>query len=387
MKHHLVLDVGTTGVKAFLFNEKLEQIGKAYETYPVRSKKRGWVEQDPKQILLASTHVLRRVTHESKLPTTAIINVGITNQRETTVLWDSETGNPIYPAIVWQDERTKATCRSLSKKNHIVREMTGLHIDPYFSATKIAWILKHVPRAKTLLAKERLYFGTIDTWLMFHLCAHHPHLTDITNAARTLLFDIRTKRWSDELCALFGVPMNILPNVQPSISSFGTLRESVVGRPIPVSAVCGDQQSSFYACASSTSSRPKTKITYGTGVFVSQELGTEFSLADGYFTTLVPRGKTSAYALEAKVCVSGPDVEKRLDDPKALRTYLYQLAKKTDVYIKKLPKKPKEIIIDGGSSRDGLILPIQEDVSGISTTPLESYDGTALGIAMMLVER
>jgi glycerol kinase len=178
--------------------------------------------------------------------------------------------------------------------------------------------------------------------------------------------------------------MDILPDVQPSISSFGILLPSIIGRPLPIHAVCGDQQSSLFAAMESGTRPPITKVTYGTGVFLSQALGSRFALADRFFTTLVPHEHESAYALEAKICVSGPDVAKRLKSPKALQAYFYQLAKCVDEAIQKLPKKPREILIDGGSSRDGLILAIQEEVSGISTQPLISYDGTALGIAMML---
>lgn len=388
MTYSLVLDVGTTGVKAFIFDRHLRHIGKAYETYPIRSPKRGWIEQDPHAILKASIRVLRSVTHASKLPTTAITRMGITNQRETCVLWDAKTGEPIYPAIVWQDERTKARCQTLAKHHQKeVQRKTGLTINAYFSASKAEWLLDHIPKAKKLLEEDRLRFGTIDTWLLWHLSANHPHVTDETNASRTLLFNIRTKTWDEDLCAIFHIPMDILPDVHPSISAFGTLLPSIVGRPIPIRAVCGDQQSSFYAASQSTSKSPVTKITYGTGVFLSQSLGPRFALADGFFTTLVPHGHGSAYALEAKICVSGPEVEKRLKRPKALQAYFYELAKQVDTAIQKLPKKPKELLIDGGSSRDGLVLAIQEEVSGISTQPLISYDGTALGIAMMLQDR
>lgn len=386
MTHSLVLDVGTTGVKAIIFDSRFRQIGKAYETYPILIPKRGWVEQDPYAILRASIRVLRNVTHQSKLPTTAIRNIGIANQRETIVLWNAMTGSPIYPAIVWQDGRTKTRCQELTKHHgEEIRNKTGLSLNAYFSASKAEWVLKNIPRAKELLRNGRLRFGTMDTWLLRHLCAHQPHLTDETNASRTLLFNIRTKEWDADLCTIFHVPMEILPDVQPSMSSFGTLLPSIIGRPIPIHAVCGDQQASFFAASESGTRPPITKVTYGTGVFLSQALGSGFSLTDDFFTTLVPtKDKKFSYAIEAKICVSGPDVTKRLNHPKALRTYFYRLAKCVDRAIQKLPKKPKEILIDGGSSRDGLILAIQEEVSGISTQPLISYDGTAIGIAMML---
>jgi glycerol kinase len=381
----LVLDVGTTGVKAFIFDSKLNQLSKAYEKYPIRSKKKGWVEQDPNQLLTASIKVIKETVKKSKVRKSSIKSFGITNQRETTILWDKTTGKPVYPAIVWQDMRTQAFCKSLKKKwEKKVRSKTGLVLDPYFSASKVRWILKNVPKARTLASQKKLAFGTVDTWLVWNLCEGNPHVTDHTNAARTLLMNIKTKKWGPELLKLFEVPASILPKIQAPSSNFGTLKKEILGIPLPLTTIIGDQQSSFYAATqTATKKGPVTKITYGTGVFVMQTIGKSFKTKDPFFTTLVPKGKGSEYAFEAKVGISGPEVEKRLGKPEELKKYLYKLAKQTDRYIKKLPVKPKEIIIDGGSSRDGLILAIQEDVTGISTQPLIMYDGTALGTAML----
>lgn len=385
-KNVLVLDVGTTGVKAFIFDHALRQVSKAYEKYPVRSPKRGWVEQDPNKLLAASIKVIKDTVRKSKVAKSSIKSFGITNQRETVILWDITNGKPVYPAIVWQDERTKSFCTGL-KRNYQkdVRSKTGLTIDPYFSASKIRWILNHVPNAKTLASQNKLAFGTVDTWLTWHLCKDHPHVTDHTNAARTLLMNIRTKKWDAELLKLFDVPKSILPEIRPSASHFGVLDKKILGAPLPLTAIIGDQQSSFYAASKTSGKGVATKVTYGTGVFVMQALKS-FKIKDPFFTTLVPTTTGSAYALEAKIAVSGPEVEKRLHDPDALRKYFYTLAKQVDRAIKKLPVQPKEIIIDGGSSRDGIILVIQEEVSEISTQPLVMYDGTALGIARMLRE-
>lgn len=386
MSHYLVLDVGTTGVKAFLFDEKLQQVSKSYRTYPIRERKKGWVEQDPKLLLNASIETIKEVVKTSRISKEDIKSIGIANQRETVVAWDDKNGKPVYPAIVWQDTRTKSVCKRIcSKHEQSVRAKTGLTVDAYFSATKINWILNHVKDAKRLMDKKRLRIGTIDTWLLWNLCDNHPYLTDETNASRTLLMNIKKRTWDPDLLELFEVPKNILPAIRTSYSAFGMLRKSILGVSIPIKGVCGDQQASFFAARQLSLTKPTTKATYGTGVFVMQGLGQRFQLVEPFFTTLVPslKGK-AAYALEYKVGVSGPQVTKRLKKPEALKAYMYQLAKRTDVAIRKLPKMPKSIMVDGGSSRDGIILAIQEHISGTLTMPLPTYDGTALGIAILI---
>jgi glycerol kinase len=389
MKHtpyYLVLDVGTTGIKTFLFDEKLQQVAKSYRSYPIQERRKGWIEQDPNLILDMSIETIKEVVKISHVPKEHIRSIGIANQRETVVAWDKKNGNPIYPAIVWQDTRTKYACKQIEKKyGPSIRSKTGLTVDSYFSATKINWLIEHVKNAKILLKKKQLLVGTIDTWLLWNLCENHPHLTDETNASRTLLLNIKKRTWDPQLLDIFNVPKYVLPVIRPSYSSFGILRKSIIGLPIPVKAVCGDQQASFFAARQLSLTKPTTKATYGTGVFVMQGLGQHFELVEPFFTTLVPslKGK-AAYALEFKVGVSGPQVTKRLKKIEALKAYLYQLAKRTDVAIRKLPIMPKSIMVDGGSSRDGIILAIQEHISGTLTMPLPTYDGTALGIAILL---
>ncbi len=388
-KHVLVLDVGTTGVKAFIFDATFKQLSKAYEKYPVRSKKKGWVEQNPEQLLKASIKVIKETVKKSKVPKSSIKSIGITNQRETTILWDTDTGKPVYPAIVWQDMRTKAFCTSLKKKwEKNVRSKTGLVLDPYFSASKVRWILKNVPKARKLASQKKLTFGTVDTWLVWHLCEGHPHVTDATNAARTLLMNIKTKKWDKDLLKLFDVPTSILPKIQAPASTFGKLKKSILGTSLPLTAIIGDQQSSFYAATQTAKKKGLvTKVTFGTGTFVMQTLGKSFKTKDPFFTTLVPKGKGSEFAFEAKVGVTGPEVEKRLGKPKELRKYFYEVARKVDRYIKRLPKKPIEIVIDGGATRDPSVQWVLQDVTKIQTTPMCMYDGTALGTAMLQFKR
>lgn len=385
MKNVLVLDVGTTGVKAFIFNWKLEQLSKAYEKYPVVSKKKGWVEQDPKRLLSASIRVMRQAVKQSRAPKASIASWGITNQRETTILWNKTTGEPVYPAIVWQDMRTSAFCSSLKKKwERKVRSKTGLVLDPYFSASKVRWILRNVPKSRTLASQKKLAFGTVDSWLAWHLCDGRPHITDMTNAARTLLMNIRTKKWDKTLLKLFGVPLTILPKIKPSASTFGALKKNILGIPLPLTAMVGDQQSSFYAATQTAKKKGKvTKVTFGTGTFVMQSLGPVFWTKKPFFTTLVPKGKHAEYALEAKVGVTGPEVERRLGKPLELQKYLYAVAHRVNKYIKRLPRKPKEIVIDGGVTQDPSVQWVIQGVTNIETAPMVMYDGTALGAAML----
>ena len=214
-KFRLVLDVGTTGIKAFVFDEKFRQVTKVYQKLKKRFPRRGWVEQDPHELVEVSRQVLRQAIKESKAARADFLGLGITNQRETTILWDKKTGLPIYSAIVWEDTRTKNFCRWLQFfHGRTVLNKTGLPIDPYFSASKINWLLHHLPAAKILLDKKRLLFGTVDSWLLWNFCQGHPHLTDETNASRTLLFNLRTRRWDKELLKIFEVPAQILPPVQ-----------------------------------------------------------------------------------------------------------------------------------------------------------------------------
>jgi glycerol kinase len=382
----LVLDVGTTGVKALVFDGNFRVVAKSYRFIDKRRPKRGRVEQDPLQILHESIRVMRAAMAEAGIRASACVGVGITNQRETVIAWDAKTGRPAYPAIVWEDVRTARACAALRPSEATVRAKTGLAVDPYFSASKIRWLLDNVPAAKRLAADGRLRVGTVDSWLVWNLCAEHPHVTDETNASRTLLFDIRKKRWDAELLALFGVPPAILPRALPSCARFGTFSKNILGTPLPIQAVCGDQQSSLHAAFSSCRGRV-TKVTYGTGTFVSQSLGRTFRLVPGFFTTLVPgRNCASEYALESKISGTGEGVTRLLKKPAALRRYLHRLAKKVDVALKKLPYRPEAIVADGGIMRDGIVTAGQEKVSGVRVIAQPTFDGTALGTAHLLLD-
>ncbi|MDQ5957969.1 MAG: hypothetical protein QG665_310, partial [Patescibacteria group bacterium] len=309
-KKFLVLDIGTTGVKGIVFTDDGQVLAKSYKLLKKSRPNPGWVEQDPMEYISASIFVLRNALALAKLSAGEISACGITNQRETTILWDKHTGLPVYPAIVWEDNRTKDWCAEVaSKSGALVREKTGLHIESYFSASKIRWILKNSALAEKLKRDNNLLFGTVDSWVLWNLSDEAVHKTDYTNASRSLLYNIKTHKWDNELLEIFGVPLNILPAVAGSASLFGTLRRDIVGGNIPIGAVVGDQEASAVAAGLE---RDVTKVTYGTGAFVAQGLGENFALYDDFYTTLVPGLYGAEYMIEAKVAGYGEKVDKYL---------------------------------------------------------------------------
>lgn len=379
--HFLVLDAGTTAVKAFVFDRRLRVVARASATLAKQKPRRGWVEQRATDIIIAAVRVLREAVRASGLPTRQISSLGITNQRETVVVWDRITGRPLAPAIVWEDARTAARCQSLRRRfNGVVRPVTGLPIDSYFSATKIQWLLAHNPRVARAATTGRLAVGTVDSWLLWKLVAGKPHLTDHTNASRTLLYNIRTLQWDPALLTLFGVPHSALPGVRSSCGEFGMLRRTILKASIPVRVVCGDQQAGMAAAGRSGA----TKITSGTGTFIMQVLGPVFQSHPPFFTTLVPHRGRPWYALEAKVAPSGPQVTRLLGRPRALRAYLRVLARKTNQCLRRLPRRPKVVVLDGGATRDGIFADELARASGMRVTPQRITDGTALGVAKLL---
>jgi len=381
-KYALVLDVGTTGVKAFVFAEDGRIVSRAHHELKKKFPRRGWVEQDPRELVRVSIAVMREAVRSARVPARRLIGLGIAVQRETTILWHHHTGVPVYPAIVWEDRRTDGYCKRLQKKyGKLVRARTGLPIDAYFSASKIRWLMDHVPAVRRLLTGENVDFGNVDSWLLYNLLDGRPHLTDQTNASRTLLYDIRKERWSGTLMKLFGIPEGILPNVRPSVSKFGILKKSVLGFPLPVRAVCGDQQASLYAAGTA---RGTTVVTYGTGTFVKQSLGRRFTLHPTFMTTLAPGAVRPEFALESKIDRSAVRVTRLLKRPAALRRALRTLARAVDMRLRALPIRPRSIVIDGGITRDGIIAGIQQSISKIRVRPQKTFDGTALGIAKLV---
>jgi glycerol kinase len=385
----LVLDVGTTTLRAIAFDKQLKIIGRASTKLTKRFPKRGWVEQDPQQMVNLARQALADCVRDNKLDARACHGLGLTNQRETVIAWDAATGRPIYPAIVWEDVRTAAWCRPLRHEHgDRVRALTGLAIDPYFSATKISWLLAHVPTARRLLEQGRLKVGTVDSWLIWNLATGHPHVTDETNAHRTLLVDAKHRRWSPELLGIFKIPTTVLPAILPSRAHFGELDATILGVAIPIRAVCGDQQSSLYAAWSHEHEPHTTKITYGTGTFINQVIGRRFRVYEPFFTSLVPApGGGTAYACEGKIAKGAHQVDQVLGDEPRLRRFLKRLAADADVFVRRLPYRPHVIVTDGGVSRDGIVGAYQETVSEIPICPLPIFDGTALGTAQLTWEK
>ncbi len=378
----LVLDIGTSSVKAFVFDRSYNCL--AMSERKLASHRHGVrVEQNPRDYVLLSRSVMRSAFRKSHVDPSHLI-AGITNQRETVVMWDRKTGKPVYPAIVWQDRRTQKQCVLMAKHAARIRGKTGLDLLPYFSASKLSWILKYVLQSRILAECHRLLCGTVDTWLMWNMLEGNPHVTDTTNACRTLLYDIHSLCWDDWLLQIFGVKRDMLPAIHPSQFAFGMLKKDILGTEIPVNVICGDQQASMAAAGLA---KGTTKVTYGTGTFVMQSLGITFSERKGFFTTLIPHGRTPRYALEAKIDTGGFVVERVLRNPKKLHSVLTSLALSVDKYLKHLPVKPRKVIIDGGVTRDGLIDIIQAEVSHVPIHALSTFRGTALGVAKLLLDK
>ncbi len=379
--YKLVLDIGTTGVKGFVFDSKNTVLAKSYSKL---SKKVSGprVEQDPIEILQKSKLVLRKAVQNSKIQPSRIAGFGLTNQRETVVVWNKSTGKPIYPAIVWEDSRTKLFCKKKAKKYaKRVRNKTGLNIEPYFSASKLNWIFNNLSETQNLSKSQNLLCGTLDTWILWNFDLSRPYLTDYTNASRTLLYNTKTLNWDKELCRIFGIDLKMLPHARSSQSNFGLLDKSILGKSIPIQAMCGDQQSSTYAAGTRTGS---TKITFGTGTFIVQVLP-KFTINPKFYTTLVPyKNKSIKYALEAKIEQSGVQVAKALKNKKLLPSIMKKLARKTAEVVRDLPQKPQNIIVDGGITQSNLLIQYLHEETKLRIKKQTTYDGTALGIAKLL---
>ncbi len=308
-KYIIALDQGTTSSRAVLFNEQGEIKGIAQQEFQQIFPGPGWVEHNPEEIWSSQLGVLQRVIVENGIELKSIAAIGITNQRETTVIWDRKTGNPVYNAIVWQDKRTASICEELKAKGltDYVRENTGLVIDSYFSGTKMKWILDQVEGARLRAEKGELAFGTIDTWLIWKLTNGKSHVTDYSNASRTLLYNIRQLKWDDRLLKELNIPKSLLPEVKPSTSVFGTW--SINGIEIPIAGVAGDQQAALFG--QSCFEPGMAKNTYGTGCFMLMNTGSTIQQSkNGLITTIAwgLNGKVE-YALEGSVFIAGAAVQ------------------------------------------------------------------------------
>ncbi len=304
------IDIGTTGVRFVLFDGEANPIASAYRELPLATPKPGWVEQDPEGLLSATFAVLDEVLGRDDEQVNALACIGLTNQRETVVAWDRETGRSLHPAIVWQDRRTAKRCdelRQLGEESNI-NDRTGLSLDPYFSATKIEWLLEHVSGLRTSAADGTALFGTVDSWLLWHLTGEH--VTDDTNASRTMLFNIDRTDWDDELLSLFGVPRSALPEVLPSLSVFGRIKPGMVAAGVPIAGVLGDQQGSLLGQGIVSSGQ--AQVTWGTGAFLLMNTGEERARSwSGLLATIARTspGDPPMYALEGSIFVAGAAIQ------------------------------------------------------------------------------
>lgn len=332
-KFIISIDQGTTSSRSILFNTNGKPVFSSQKEFTQYFPKSGWVEHDPEEIWTTTKKTLIDVVKKAKSLKGKVAAIGITNQRETTVLWDKKTGKAVYKAIVWQDRRTEDYCKKLRNQNKetMIFNRTGLLIDPYFSGTKIKWILDNVPVAKKLMKKNQLLFGTIDSFLIWRLTRGEVHATDATNASRTMIYNIVNNKWDDSILKLFKINKNILPKVKDCSDNFGYTHPSITGKSIPITGVVGDQQAATIGqCCFEPGS---LKSTYGTGAFVLLNTGNKIIYSKNRLLTTIGyrlNGKTT-YALEGSIFIAGAGVQWLRD-----RMQFFKKAPETEKIVKSL---------------------------------------------------
>lgn len=341
-KYILSIDQGTTSSRAIVFNKNGEVVHSAQKEFKQYFPKPGWVEHNPNEIWGSILSVVAEVLSESEIKPEQIAGIGITNQRETAVVWDKETGHPVYNAIVWQSRQTSEICEELKEKgyNDLFRNKTGLLIDAYFSGTKVKWILDHVEGAREKANQGKLLFGTIDTWLIWKLSGGRVHVTDYSNASRTQMFNIYELKWDDEILDILGVPKSMLPEVRPSSEIYGkTVDYHFFGNEIPISGVAGDQQAALFGQACFEEGMAKN--TYGTGCFMLKNTGENAVRSEhGLLTTIAwgINGKIE-YALEGSIFVAGSAIQwlrdglRMFNDAKDSEAYAAKVDSNDGVYV------------------------------------------------------
>jgi glycerol kinase len=440
-KYILALDQGTTSSRAILFDHQGHICGSAAMEFPQHFPQPGWVEHDPNEIWNSQLTVARKVLLDNHIDSNQVLAIGIANQRETTVVWDRKTGEPIAPAIVWQDRRTADTCEALRAegKARKITDITGLELDAYFSATKLKWLLDHVPGARERARNGALAFGTIDSWLVYKLTGQH--VTDVSNAARTMLFNIHLMRWDHDLLHLFDIPEQMLPQVVSSSEEVGNTKASLFGAAIPVAGIAGDQQAATFGQACHKPGMVKN--TYGTGCFMLMHLGRHPVASHNRLLTTVGwriDGETD-YLLEGSVFMGGATVQWLRDglgiigkssdvealaasvpdsggvfmvpafvglgaphwDPyargsltgltrgsnrahiarAALEAIAYQSAELMTAMQKDASLPPTEVRADGGAARNDLLMQFQADLLGVPVVRPQVTETTALGAAYL----
>ena len=380
-KYVMALDAGTTSNRCILFNEKGEMRSVAQREFTQYFPQPGWVEHDADEIWASQLGVAVEAMNMIGATAEEIAAIGITNQRETAIVWDKNTGEPVYHAIVWQCRRTSEYCDSLKEKGltEKFREKTGLVIDAYFSATKVKWILDNVPGARERAEKGELLFGTVETWLIWKLTKGAVHVTDYSNASRTMLFNINTLEWDDEILAELDIPKSMLPEAKPSSCIYGEADPSFLGGPIPIAGAAGDQQAALFGQTCFTAGEAKN--TYGTGCFLLMNTGEKpvFS-KNGLVTTIAwgLDGKVN-YALEGSIFVAGGYHIIRA----TLESLAYQVndvleAMKADSGISLAALK-----VDGGASANDFLMQTQADIIDAPVNRPQCVETTAMGAAYL----
>lgn len=321
-RYLLALDQGTSSSRSIVFDDQGRTVAMAQRELTQHYPQPGWVEHDPHEVWHTQIETARTALVQAGLQARDLSAIGLTNQRETTLLWDRRTGQPLHRAIVWQDRRTEPMCQALREGGHVARiqTLTGLVVDPYFSGTKLAWLLDHVPGARDQADRGELAFGTVDAWLLWQLTGGAVHATDVTNASRTLMFDINRQAWSEELLDLLRIPRSVLPTVHPSAHVYGHSHPDALGSPVLIGGVAGDQQAALFGQACLQPGQ--AKITYGTGCFMLLHTGHQMQLSShGLLTTAAAQiGRQPSYSLEGSVFIGGAVVQWVRDGLRAIDT-------------------------------------------------------------------
>jgi glycerol kinase len=441
--HLLAIDQGTTSTRAVVYDQRLRPVGQAQAEVAPTYPRSGWVEHDGAALVDSVGPRVTEALRDAGIGAERLAAVGLTNQRETAVLWDRDTGQPVAPALVWQDRRTAPFCDRHRDRRGWINDRTGLVLDPYFSATKIAWLLEHVAGAPLRAERGELAAGTVDSWLLWHLTGGERHVTDATNASRTLLMDLRTVRWDDELCDFFGVPRALLPAILPSAGEFGRTRGlDYLPDGLPITGVAGDQQASLVG--QGCTEPGQAKCTFGTGAFLLVHTGaTPIPSTRGLVTTLAAgtHGEQPQYVVEGSVFVAGAAVQWFRDglkgvgaapeigglyhdadpasgvlfvpaltglgaphwEPEARGTIFgitratsvadlaratlegvaYQVADLIEAMNSDLPAPLSDLRVDGGMARSDPFLQFQADLLGLSLRRSPFTESTALGAALL----
>lgn len=437
----LSFDQGTTSSRSALFNHEGQIVSLAQQPFTQYYPEPGWVEHNPEEIWETQLATAKEAIAKANIKVDEIVTIGITNQRESVVMWDKESGCPVYNAIVWQCRRSASICEELisSGLEDEFRQRTGLRLDPYFSGTKISWLLREIPGLRAMAEKGEILFGTIDSWLLWKLTGRH--ITDISNASRTLMFNIREEKWDTMLLSVLGIPPQILPNVLSSAEDFGSTKAEIFGKSIPINGVLGDQQSALFGHA--CFSQGMAKNTYGTGCFTLLNTGeTPVWSKNNLLTTIAWRiGKKTTYALEGSVFIAGAVIQWLRDELKvissasesevlaqsvvdsggvyfvpafvglgapywdpdargaifgitrgvnkahivraALESIAYQSEDLFAAMSSDYGKRIDLLKVDGGAANNNFLMQFQADISGIPVCLPENIEATALGVAYM----